>query len=490
MLHRYNFFAIFFNNFFAAIFYFALLGTFSACGPKHVFPVTFEKMDITDSLPRDAKHILCAPTFDLYFSIEPEKQSAQNAFFMKKHDAGGTSGAQVSGDFFWKNDRTLAVRPSSDWTMGAFYSAGFSGNIIAKSGATYSCNFTDSFFYGGDKDKALVLKSVHVENVALNGTNIADTQIQFVFSKNVSLTSFSQNFSISPHRNFAFAENTEESAVSAITVCIKGGLSSNTLYTWTLNKALCANDGFSMLKSESGDLPGIIDTEQPVIKAIKIENAKKQKAKIEITFSKPMEYFSVSNAFTIEPSVQGYIEQNATEKAKFTFVPQQNYKAETKYKVSIASFARDVSGIGMFESFEAFLVPFTERLKIENVIASNVNIPAADMSSGTLFDVNSNNTEVIVKIVFSKAIDEAAKVKAVESLSVKPVFPLAAAFPRLAYASWDTSSVLYTKWTGFSISGADSPKIYAVRITGGEAGISTGRSEYMEDDVCVYLRIL
>jgi hypothetical protein len=202
-------------------------------------------------------------------------------------------------------------------------------------------------------------------------------------------------------------------------------------------------------------------------------------------FSKPMDETSVRGGITFYPHVNGYMVK-ATD-VSFIFVPEERYRLQKQYRITIAKTVCDTSGLPLFEDTLCFFTTINNYLTVTEVRFDDTDVMPTDGSICDFTVPALNN--IRTKITFETAIPASLRKKATDSVSLQALFPLSAANPVLISSFWDDSGVTLT-WQGFTKTTASIEYFYIMTVKGGDGGVINGAGEYLEEDVCVVFRAL
>jgi hypothetical protein len=356
-------------------------------------------------------------------------------------------------------------------------------------GRYYNAGVDRSFHYG-EKDGAFYLLSGTFEDDVLN----------FIFAKPPAVTSFNENFSISPYMETDAIFSSDGKTVS---VKPKTGWDINTIYTWTIKNMLSRGE-YIMEQTYTGTFRGLFDGELPELlemcpvtyedggalwhRNTPLDGQLLEKQSIGFIFSKPMEEASVKSGISFYPNINGYILKR--DEYKYIFVPEETYRLKEQYRIQIARAISDVSGLKLFEDKSYFFTAMNDYIKIIAVkFDDNTYAMPADKRINEYKIAANNNMRVTIN--FSSAIPAEHRSKAVDAVSLDVLFPLSTANPSLISIGWsDNGSKLSMTWEGLQASTAGIEQFYSLTISGGRNSVINGFGEYLEEDVCVLFKAL
>ncbi|MDR2803789.1 MAG: Ig-like domain-containing protein [Treponema sp.] len=443
--------------------------------------VTWEYLDVVCNVA-PYQDYLSEDYLQLNFSIAPNEQSAEKLIQL-------TSGSGIiKCETRWEGNN-MFIRPLTLWQKGASYTFTMTGSLRMEDGRYYNTGIDRSFHYG-EKDGTFYL---------LSGT-FADNVLNFIFAKPPAITSFNENFSISPYleTDVIFSDDGKTVAVKP-----KSGWDINTIYTWTI-KNMCSRDDYIMEQAYSGTFRGLFDGKLPELLEIcpvtyenngalwhnnkPLDGQLLEKQPIGFIFSKPMEEASVKSGISFYPNINGYILKE--DENRYIFMPEETYQLKKQYRIQVARTISDVSGLKLFEDRSYFFTAMNDYIKISAVKFDDKTdaMPAGKTISE--YDIASTG-DLRVTIDFSLIIPEEHRSKAVDAVSLDVLFPLSTANPSLVSIEWsDGGFKLIMTWEGLQASTMGVEQFYSLTISGGRNSVINSRGEYLEEDVCVLFKAL
>jgi hypothetical protein len=449
----------------------------AACTP----PLSFEYLDISCSVGEGQQYYQ-GETVALDFSITPGRGETERSIVLTE---GGLSRSPV---FTWEG-RTLHIRPLTGWKKGEHYGLSLDGKIPMEDGRTYTARVLRGFIYGLEGNEFTLVSSA-----------MEHDSLVFRFSKTPDVTSFATLFSLNPgmdyYCDFLGAE---------VRITPKSPWQINTLYTWTI-KGIASGDGYLMKREYSGVFSGPGDLEVPYAlelcpvdrslgqpylwkRGTGLDRNLENGQGIGFIFSKPMDHGSLRSGISFYPSIKGYFEE-AGEHA-VVFFPEEDYRLETEYRVTLSQLVKDSLGLSLFEEARFYFTSAGRYLELERVTLDS----RADslLPGGVLQDhllTPSAPPSLGVTIAFSSAIPQANRKGAADAVSLSALFPASALNPALASARWeDGGAVLSLLYENLSPSGAGIDNYYQIKIVSGKQGPVNGAGEYLKEDLWYVFRI-
>jgi hypothetical protein len=399
-----------------------------------------------------------------------------------------TEGGLSRGPVFNWEGRTLHLKPLTGWKKGEHYGIGLEGKLPMEDGRTYTVQLLRNFIYGRAGNEFTLTSSL-----------IKDEGLVFVFSKAPGVTSFTGQFSLSPG-----AEYFCDFLGKEIRILPKSPWQANTLYRWTI-AGMESEDGYIMKKEYSGVFSGPADLSVPrplelcpVNRSLgppylwkrgtALDKNLENMEGIGFIFSKPMDPASLRSGISFYPSIKGYFEEAGED--SIIFFPEEEYRLETEYRISISQTVKDSLGLALFEEEQYYFTSAHHYLEAEVTLDSRVDslLPGGVLQNHTL--VNASPPGLKVQIGFSAVIPPASRRAALESVSLSGLFPASADNPVLISARWeDGGAVLSLLYENLSISGNGIYNYYQIKIGSGKQGPLSAREEYLKEDLWYVFRI-
>jgi hypothetical protein len=356
-------------------------------------------------------------------------------------------------------------------------------------GRTYTVQLLRNFIYG-----------LEGEELTLVSSAVEEDRLVFVFSQVPGVTSFSGQFSLNPSVEYFCDFLGKE-----IRLLPKSPWQANTLYRWTI-RGMESEEGYSMKREYSGVFSGPADPLVPrplelcpVDRSLgppylwkrgtPLDGKLRNMEGIGFIFSKPMDQASLRSGISFYPSIKGYFEEAGED--SIIFFPEEEYRLETEYRISIAGTVKDSLGLALFEEARYYFSSAHHYLEVEGVhLDSRLDslLPGGGLQDHIL--VNRDPPTLKVEISFSSAIPPANRRAALESVSLSGLFPASADNPVLISATWeDQDALLVLLYENFSISGNGVDNYYQIKIGSGKQGSLNGEGEYLKEDLWYVFKI-
>ncbi|MDR3147130.1 MAG: Ig-like domain-containing protein, partial [Treponema sp.] len=319
--------------------------------------MSFDYLDVSCSVSEGERYY-DGENLRLEFSIEPDQGEVERTLVLSEGDL---STAPV---FSWEGGE-LSVRPRGGWKKGEHYRVSLEGRIHTRDGRGYTTRLLRSFIYGTEGEEFTLVSSALEEGGLL-----------LQFSKAPLESSFTENFSVRPDTEYFC-----DFAGKTVRVQPKSPWQLNTRYTWTV-KGIASVDGYTMKREYSSSFSGPDDSELPrvlelcpVLKgpepgslhlwkrgaALEPENGEG----IGFVFSKPMDPASLRSGISLYPAIKGYFEEAGAE--AIVFFPEEDYRPETEYRVTLSSAIKDSLGLGLFEEQRYYFSSARRYLDVEKL---------------------------------------------------------------------------------------------------------------------------
>jgi hypothetical protein len=447
--------------------------------------VTFEYLDLSCSIGSDQDYFF-EDYIQIKFSQTPDKNEAENK--IQLYEGTGI----VLAEFIWQSN-VLLIQPKSSWQKGQFYSLNLEGSLRMENGSHYTVYLFRSFIYGQRGNDFELISSGFERDI-----------LTFVFSKPVLITSFMENFTLTPFTEYI---TTFSDDGAAVTIAPKNNWSENNVYAWTI-KNMLSNDRYLMKKEYSGKFYGLADAILPQFEQaypvsyseagsswqwhhdMNIRTQLLEWHAIGFTFSKPMNEASIKAGITFYPNINGYFIKE-TDK-NFIFVPEEAYQIKKEYRITIADTIKDTSNLELYEQKLLFFTTANEFITVLSITFDNDTVPMP--TDGTIADhymSSSIPAKLVTVINFSTAIPQRNHSASVDAVSLSALFPPSAESPDLISAVWSLANTCLTlTWETFTITSMPIENYYILEIGGGANGVKNIAGEYLEEDVCVIFKAL
>jgi hypothetical protein len=441
--------------------------------------VSFDYLDISCSVS-EGEAYFTGDHIRIGFSRSPDREDAEQQIrFYEK-------GAVVEVLLSWEG-ASLLVRPEKPWQKGQSYSFSLEGSLRMEDGGSYTVRLYRAFTYGGKED-----------SFELIDTSFTGDTLSLVFSRPPLITSFNENFSLSPS-----AEYLAEFFPGTSTVKIRPRETwrLDVSYLWEVKNMISA-DGWLMRRESSGTFNGPLDTVLPRLlevcpvsfddkpalwhSGLSLDGNLREWQGIGFVFSKPMDVASVKGGISFFPSLKGYFEGDGQE--RFIFIPEESYQPGEEYRILLADTVKDRMGISLFEQVQVFFTGAGQYLTVDSLTLDDSNVPL--VPGGVIQEHYLEPAappapfRLRVNINFSTAIPLEKRKAALDAVSLSPLFPSSAHNPALLGARWfKGGSQISLAWEDLSQSSADVSNYYRLNITGGSKGPQNAAGEYLEEDL-------
>ena len=413
------------------------------------------------------------------FSLDVNKAQAESLVSLTEEES------PCAAEFFW--DKNLfRVRPKNGWKKGREYSFSLSGSLLASDGRSWPLDLWRKFIYGSAAEDFFVEQ---IDEPKKNDPQNA--ALVFLFSKPVNAASFEREFSLSPS---AGVKKNYSADMRRVEISAGEKWKANRYYVWHLGRALSA-DGTILDKSHSGSFMAAEKTEPPKVLCVcpVSENGTFMedqgldclwtKEGVGFVFDCGMDFESVKNGVYWSPLVDGYWTQAS--ESRFVFAPYDNYKIGEEVLITISEEVEDLAGIKLAQSRNFRFAPRTEfitakaSLNGEPLLESVVNrIEAADIGL------------VIIRLEFSKALEENSMAGIKSALSLQAHFPSFASTPILESARPSANnSAVQLEYRNLDFCDGEDERIYRLRIFGGQNYVRDALGEYIKEDLCFYIAL-
>lgn len=398
--------------------------------------------------------------------------------------------------FKWGSN-TLYAKPEIGWVNGRCYILVVNGSVLKYNGSLFSVDYKCSFVYGNNND-SFTLISKPVDDTAL----LVSDSISFSFNHEVSYVNFNKAFKISPSEKISYSISSDQ---KTITITPVSGWKINTIYKWEITNLISIDNwglsgitnGFFKIQNdiENPDLLKICpvsDTSDPAIwfENTDIDRNISKRECIGFIFSKSMDFSTVKSGISISPNINGYLYQATSDRKRFLFVPLSNYEIETKYLITISSSVKDSIGNSLYQEIKKEFYSGDSYLEIVSLNIGGIDYSSIpDELEASTTTVNANEILAAV-ITFSNPIDINSRYAVVNNISLNLQFPMTSASPILLSSKWDSSNTVLTlNWGNITKSTSENKSYYDLKFNGGKSGISTGNGRYMEDSICIHIKI-
>ena len=421
---------------------------------------------------------------------------------MDKYDAEGI--LQISsdlgtmrGDRFWRGNNLYFV-PISGWTAGIRYTLSLIGTIRAVDGREIRLERFISF-YAVNRNYPPLLKWYSPSNGESVGTG--DVVLEFHFSRSMDRLTVESALTIEGIGNKIYEWLSNDQILKVIP---DKSFSPWISCRWNLKDAAKSADGVPLPKAYSGYFTTDLDQTIPEVKKVfpvlyadgcwfptgaDIETGLGSGHGIAVEFNKSMGE-SVLRSLSFEPSLSGRTEFLSEKSVVYVFT--RDPEPETTYTLIVSSDTKDSTGLKTGTDYRINFVPDTPYLKILSFLGAGgriiENLP--EIINAVQVNVNPGTGELFFSIRFSLGFSMEEKQNAAQKITISPFFPRTLAPVALQYVNWISDDSLYMCWEGLTVGDGENFHYYKLTIPGGKGGITSGRGNYMKEDIILFLEAI
>nr|WP_318710762.1 Ig-like domain-containing protein [uncultured Treponema sp.] len=409
------------------------------------------------------------------------------------------NGISLEFECLWINS-SLKIKPKVGWKRGKLYQVSFEGNIKIDSQDT-NILIVRNFYFGNP------LYIPELINDSISYPYCTGSSLKMEFSKPMNRKSIEENLIISPSINYEIEFDDENK-----NICIlpKEKWKANTVYKIRL-KDFIAADNYSFTERElsfiiyqNNEKPEFISAERIIKSAgdyVKLNENNSlseicEQDAILIKFSKPMDFDSIEKGISITPYTEGYLTPFDRDGFEYLFIPESKFQKNKQYEIKIENIVMDLDGIRLRENKKIFFTPKINYLKIIDLEVNSKKIKHESEKSAQFvpskIESTINNAKEIsyqcsIMVNFNSEIKKEDYKNTVDKIRLNLKFPMTAASPVLKNVNWLSPNRIIFEYGNITPSKKGEPVFYELKIMGGEAGIKNIFSEYLENDICVYL---
>lgn len=395
--------------------------------------------------------------------------------------------------FAWHSNNTVYISPENNWKCGYKYLLSIEGNLQTTENGTFSVYAKRHFTYG-EKDELFILESFPSDEL-LQTTD----SLTFSFNKPVEQSSFISGFSISPYADYEIIFSTDSKNV---TIKPKNNWPINSNLTWSISNDILSADYYVIKKEYAGIIKSLYDLTIPDIitvcpvalqnesytplKDLSLSNLIDNQA-IYFEFSKPMNYESIENGISIEPSIKGCFYKIGTNKNEFIFQPYENYTLQTKYHLKISDSCKDSNGIELLKPLDFYFYTSNEYLEVSSIKVDSANTPSIELCNNQEFSeliLNKDKSTITVTILFSQDIKN--KIDCENNISMTVLFPSSDS-PEKQSCTWSSDSCIILTYNGIRTE-PDKQYFYKISIKGTSSGVISKNNDFMKENKCVVFK--
>jgi hypothetical protein len=440
--------------------------------------VSFEYLDISCSVG-EGENYYAGEDVRLAFSLDPDREETERVLILNEGNL------RRSPVFSWRG-RELSLRPPGGWKKGAQYRLSLEGRIRTEDGRSYTAEILRSFIYGREGN-----------DFSLESSGLEENCLVFRFSKPPGVNSFGENFSLRPDIDYFL-----DFSGDTVRLQPKSPWKINTRYTWSIGGMESA-DGYAMRREYSASFTGPGDTEIPYPlepcpvnrspgppylwrRGKALEGNLENGEGIGFVFSKPMDQASLRSGISLYPAVKGWFEEAGEDSV--IFFPEENYRPETEYRITLSSALKDSLGLGLFKDHHYYFTIAYRYLEVEK-LSLDANPRALEDGGIPQDHFLQSGSSLELKIAFSSAVPPAARRAAADSVSLSVLFPASAHNPDLLSVQWlDGGALLSLRYRDLSPSTGGTDNYYQIKILSGESGPAGASGEYLKEDLWYVFR--
>ena len=405
---------------------------------------------------------------DIYvrYGFSPDHVSAQAAFEVQ--DADG----RVSGSFKWK-DNTMIFTSLEQLEPAQRYLLKYAGEVSDMSGKVHKYNIYTPFFY---MTKQAAKPNITRMNPADGSTIQAFDKVVFSFSEPMSLPSFLNGFTISPDIEYSDEWNGDH---TQLTLTPKVGWKEHQVYRFSFANPITSANGipiaepkiFCLYSSSGAVLPSVVSIDTALNDGLSYPllltglDGVKGKDALRITFSVPMDADATEDAFSISPDIVGHT--CWTDDSTLVFIPEDEWKGETLYSVSIDVSAKSKKGLSLPDKFGISFAPDVVPLKLLCIEGKDSDgFPLSIFNPHQEVDIDVGDTLLpentyTFGFVFNRAFTTADEKEQIYSgIRLKGLFPPSLTSPKVMSLFWSGDSKIQITYTGFEPEG----RIYSLDV--------------------------
>ena len=416
----------------------------SSCGV-----VDFVQSDSVSTNPSDYNQVL-AEDEEIYvqFDFSPDHASAQAAFEVQD------SSGRINGTFSW-NKSIMFFHPKQSFSVSHRYLLKYVGQVLDTKGKEREYNIYIPFYYMNRSEPSPAVTMVPSPGSVIQKND----KVVFSFSKAMDPDTLLRSFSITPEKA---CKKIWSSSCKELTIIPDKPWKEYTAYSFTFSQEMSTSSGIQLpekvswvLYCTSGAAVPVVNSadtalndglEYPVLQ--RGLDRIKEKDVIQVSFSVPMEREKTENAFSVVPDLHGYTYWKSD--SALLFVPEDNWKCDTEYTVSVSADAQSREGLKMQENYE---IRFTPDIARQNLV--RLDGKETDGFPMTSFDYTQEteieaDTVYTFGFVFSQSLGTASEKEEIFShIVLIPLFPPGLPTPKVLSQFWIGDDALYVTYTGF-----------------------------------------
>jgi hypothetical protein len=394
---------------------------------------------------------------------------------------------QITGDLSWHGGDLFFV-PLEGWQPGIRYMLNFTGTIFALDGRETRAELHVPF-YAVSMAKLPYLVGFNPADGASTGINPdAGVFLELRFSVPMNRLTTEDALVIDGVGDRECHWSDDD---TVLIIVPKRSLLPWVVYRWTLGGKALSREGAPLAREASASfitdedrlLPEVTEV-SPLARAsvgtwwqrtgLPIEGGLGPDQAIGIFFNKAMDESAI-HSIRFDPVLPGRYEW-WTDRTS-VFIPDKNPEPETVYTLTVASGAKDSSGLGMGKDYRLFFIADIPYLAV-------IALDSGGNRSGSVYKAPLIMPDGIlrVSIRFSHDFSARAKADTVLALRLEPYFPGILSQPAFRSAYW-MADTLFLEWEGARPGVYEQAHYYSLVLPGGRGGITDGGGSYLREDI-------
>ncbi|HPS58405.1 MAG TPA: Ig-like domain-containing protein [Spirochaetota bacterium] len=459
-----------------------------------------------------ATGVYAGTSIEIKFSRDVNRSDAEELFILENSDE------KIPGRFIWSSGKRFVFIPSREPGENGRYTITVPREIRDTDGNTMGSDFLSDFYIGDDfVNPAVVSSSPQYSSGATLDVAI-DQDIAIDYSKSMNREKTQSAFSISPGVSgyFVWSEAAPGLADSRLEYRLTEPMEYGKLYRMKVTADAedtagnrIGTDYIVNFVTGNDTAPPEIDTieyndgipgNDDRIQAGTVKYKVSKHGPIVITFTEPMDRYSVEKAVTITPSLTGYYEWHSDLEVEFN--PSESFEPETLYQFAVETSCRDINGLRLASRY---VVEFKTDADDSRLVKVRDVSGSYDNSAYALFGLtwpveiemgDAENSSYYIRIRFLSSIEDSlAAVMQKYSIFDKVLVETRQSAVDgtsslhgsaiISDISWQDDSTVVIQISGMTNSATDIPALYRLTVTGGKTGIKDTNDNYMKEDFVI-----